>query len=491
MKLSWPFLAAAVGFGGVDAAPANAAINIRAVLSASSWSSGTVIAYPGSQRFLNSTSRWTVFDPPTYTAVITPGTEADIVQAVRIAKANKVPFLATGGRHGFGTALGKLDDGIAIDLSSFDSVRVDATARTLTVGGGTRFESIYDPVYAAGFEMPIGSCSCPGVVGVTLGGGIGRYQSLHGLLIDSLVSVRLITANGGALTVSATSNSDLFWGLRGAGANLGIIASATYKLSPRTGSGSALSMDFVFPAEKSEAYFNALQGFQHKTPRGLSSINLIVYDEATSGAQILSAWVYAGAEAEGRRIMKPILDLNPPFVNATMIPWNRLVYDIGFGLNSAFCQGNAIRSIYGISMKTLAASTYQAAFEEMSAFYEQVPAARGSAIEIELLGSTTAIRDDQTAYPWRDAIAYAMVQMTWTDASMAETSNKIGRKLRDSLARSSGYSGLATYVNYAHGDESVSAIYGSRKLARLAALKNKWDPDNAFGYHNALPKSYP
>lgn len=57
---------------------------------------------------------------------------------------------------------------------------------------------------------------------MTLGAGIGRYQGVFGLLIDSLVSVRLVTADGRLITVSATSNPDLFWAIRGAGSNFGI-----------------------------------------------------------------------------------------------------------------------------------------------------------------------------------------------------------------------------------------------------------------------------
>lgn len=125
--------------------------------------------------------------------------------------------------------------------------------------------------------------------------------------------------------------------------------------------------------------------------------------------QILTNWVYAGPEAEGRRILEPLFALNPPFINATMIPWNRLVYTAGFELNTAFCTGPAVRSIFTTSMRNLSASTYQAAFEKLSAFWEDAPAARGSSIELEFLGrpAVGTIQDTDTAYPWRDAVAYA------------------------------------------------------------------------------------
>lgn len=80
-----------------------------------------------------------------------------------------------------------------------------------------------------------------------------------------------------------------------------------------------------------------------------------------------------------------------------------------------------------------------------------------------------------------------MFQMSWSDESVAESSNALARELRQEFAQSSGYSGLAAYVSYAHGDETLEEIYGRDKLKRLTALKRKWDPRNVFGYNNALP----
>lgn len=127
----------------------------------------------------------------------------------------------------------------------------------------------------------MGSCSCPGVVGATLGGGVGRYQSLHGLIIDALVSVRLITASGEIVIASETSNPELFWGIRGAGANFGIVTSATYKLSTLTNNGLALTVDFVFPMGMTYDFFRVLEKLGTDSTPGLSAITLFVYDEDT------------------------------------------------------------------------------------------------------------------------------------------------------------------------------------------------------------------
>lgn len=110
------------------------------------------------------------------------------------------------------------------------------------------------------------------MVGATLGGGVGRYQGLHGLILDALESVELVTSTGDLITVSSTQNADLFWGLRGAGFNYGIVTSATYKVYDLTNNGNVLNADFMFPASLNETYFNILAKYT-ELPVGLSFLD--------------------------------------------------------------------------------------------------------------------------------------------------------------------------------------------------------------------------
>ena len=76
----------------------------------------------------------------------------------------------------------------------------------------------------------VGADSCVGVLGATLGGGVGPYGGLHGLQIDALCSVRMVMGTGSLIHVSVTSHPDLWWGMRGAGFNFCIVTSATYQV---------------------------------------------------------------------------------------------------------------------------------------------------------------------------------------------------------------------------------------------------------------------
>jgi len=141
------------------------------------------------------------------------------------------------------------------------------------------------------FTKEVGTCTCPSFIGVTIGGGIGRWKGIYGLMIDVLESVRFVATNGSVLTVNENSNPELFWGIRGAGANFGIITEATYKLSKiskdTNGGGQGLTVDFIFPAEKSRAYFQAFEDFG-TLPSNLAVITLVLYND-TAGEVCIPA----------------------------------------------------------------------------------------------------------------------------------------------------------------------------------------------------------
>jgi FAD/FMN-containing dehydrogenase len=117
------------------------------------------------------------------------------------------------------------------------------------------------------------------MVGATLGAGVGRYQGLHGLVIDALISVRLATATGDVIEVSKTKNADLFWAIRGAGANFGVVTSATYKLTPLVNKGQVTNVDFIIPPNLTKQYFDALAKFENKLPPQLATISLLHYND--------------------------------------------------------------------------------------------------------------------------------------------------------------------------------------------------------------------
>ena len=105
----------------------------------------------------------------------------------------------------------------------------------------------------------VGSGPCVGVVGATLGAGLGRLQGLYGFMSDSLLSVRIMLPNMTVVEASEQANSDLFWGIRGAGFNFGFILNATYRVYDEAPHGQNFNADFQFALNSTPAFYTALR----------------------------------------------------------------------------------------------------------------------------------------------------------------------------------------------------------------------------------------
>lgn len=97
------------------------------------------------------------------------------------------------------------------------------------------------------------------MVGATIGAGVGPNQGQYGLIIDALVSVRLVTADGQLIEVSKYSHPDLFWAIRGAGSNFGIITYATYRVHDALNDGQVVNADFTFRGSANESLWNLIK----------------------------------------------------------------------------------------------------------------------------------------------------------------------------------------------------------------------------------------
>lgn len=198
---------------------------------------------------------------------------------VKIASTNKIPFFTTGGGHGIADY--HAFDGLSIDLSHFSSIHLDGSTGFLTIGGSTKIRQLIKPLYQAGRELPLGSCACVGIVGATLGGGIGSLHGHRGLMLDALESVRIVTANGMLLQASETEHADLFWALRGAGSNFGIVTSATYKVPEASNKGMYMNADFVYPASANQSFWKVMQDFDSILPARLAITAVAFYNRVT------------------------------------------------------------------------------------------------------------------------------------------------------------------------------------------------------------------
>src|SRR4029450_988731 len=156
---------------------------------------------------------------------------ADVISSVNFGRENDLLVAIRSGGHNAG-GLGICDDGLVIDLNPINYTRVDPVACTVTVGGGSTWGDVDHATHVFGMATPSGIVSTTGVGGLTLGGGVGHLTRKCGLSIDNLASADVVLANGTFVKANADENSDLFWALRGAGGNFGVVTAFTFKLHP-------------------------------------------------------------------------------------------------------------------------------------------------------------------------------------------------------------------------------------------------------------------
>jgi FAD/FMN-containing dehydrogenase len=172
----------------------------------------------------------------------------DVVTAIRFAREKDLVVAVRGGGHsvaGFSTC----DGGMVIDLSLMRGLTVDPERRIARAEGGAHLSQLDKGAQEFGLVCPVGVVGHTGVAGLTLGGGMGRLQRKFGLTVDNLLKVDLVTADGEKVQASETENADLFWGLRGAGANFGVATSFELSLHPMD--GTVFQGGVAFPIDRS------------------------------------------------------------------------------------------------------------------------------------------------------------------------------------------------------------------------------------------------
>lgn len=159
--------------------------------------------------------------------VMVPREAADVQEAVRSAASAGTTVAVHSSGHG---AYLPVTGGVLLNMRAMDSVHIDPEARTATAGGGARWRDVAAAAAPHGLGAPSGSTSDVAVVGYLLGGGLPVLGRAVGFAADRLRSVDLVTADGELRTVTAASDPDLFWALRGGGHGLGVVTAMTFGL---------------------------------------------------------------------------------------------------------------------------------------------------------------------------------------------------------------------------------------------------------------------
>ena len=402
------------------------------------------------------------------------GDVADVIAAVNFGRENNLVVSIRGGGHNF-PGLSVCDDGLVIDLSRMNYVRVDPKKRTVLAGGGAVLGDVDHAAHAFGLAVPAGILSTTGVGGLTLGGGIGHLTRQCGLTIDNLMSVDVVLADGRFVTANAKDNPDLFWAVRGGGGNFGVVTSFLFKAHP-------IHTDYagpmLWPMEDAADILHWYRGFITKAPNVLNGFFAFLTvppgppfpDHLHNKKMCGIVWCYAGPLKNAERVFNPIrkfkkpaLDLVGPIPHPALQSMFDALYPPGL---QWYLKADFVRELKD---EAIALHVKHGAL---------LPTMHSTMHLYPINGKASTVKNTATPWSYRDAVWAAVMAGVDPDPANNE---KISKWAKDYWTATHPYSAGGAYVNFLmdEGEDRIRATYGNN-YDRLARIKKRYDPTNFF-----------
>ena len=409
--------------------------------------------------------------------IVRPTSTDDVAAAVRFARERDLVVAVRGGGHSI-PGLSTCDDGMVIDLCRMRGAHVDPAARTARVGGGALLGELDEAAQRHGLVCPVGVVSHTGVGGLTLGGGMGRLQRRFGLTIDNLVAVELVTADGALVRASQREQPELFWGMRGAGLNFGIVTAFEFGLHPLDGPVThGVVTHPVGGAQALAERYRELVEMGPDTVWASFGVELALpaeryAPEVAGGPMAYVAVLHCGPAADAERDLAPLRNLGgaasdtierKPYLATQRLNDEATAWGHRFSMRSAF-------------LRSMPDDVVGAWVERVG----QLPAgAEGGYSVWSCGGAIAAVPGDDTAFTGREGLYWAAAEVQWDDPELDDACRAWGRA---AVTEALPYRVPGRYVNDVAevADGLARSIYGEGKYERLVALKREWDPDNVF-----------
>ncbi len=256
--------------------------------------------------------------------VALPETDHDVVAVVDHARLTGLKVAVQGTGHG-AAPRGALDGTVLLNTARMRGVEIDPVARTARVAAGTLWIDVVRKAAEHGLTALHGSAQDVGVVGYSLGGGIGWLARKHGLSSSSVLAAEVVTADGELVRADAEENSDLFWALRGGGGSFGVVTAIEIALFPVT---EVFAGWLIWPIERASEVLGAWADWTRDAPEEVTSVGRLLQippipemPEALRGRQVVVVEAaHLGDEASGRELLRPLTGLAPEVDTFAVVP---------------------------------------------------------------------------------------------------------------------------------------------------------------------------
>jgi len=422
----------------------------------------------------------------------------DVINAVKYARKNGLPFRSRCGRHNYQGYSSLVKGGIIIDVSDMESITLDRDNNTATIESGFSMLDLSEKLAESGITFPLATGATVGISGLTLGGGFGVTSRKFGLTCDNLLNAEMVTAQGELINANENENADLFWALRGGGGgNFGIVTSLTFKTHPVALVG---IFNVTWTWDQLEHVVDLWQRWSFESDDNLTTLLSIHVDRTITllGQYTCDATNNPQDFAQLPQLLAPLLQQTlPSSVSISAAPFE-VAARMFFGVDPANPQWAVKRHGDQQIFKSTSAIAYDYfnadALKLLREHLEAVPplsAPPSQPSMVQLLGGggfPSRIAPDATAVVHREAKIVVQYDGYWTAPQDGPpTVAWVTNFRRAMLPYAHG-----AYVNYADADleNPLQDYYGSN-LPRLVAVKRKYDPENIFNYPQSIPTQLP
>lgn len=400
--------------------------------------------------------------------IVQPTDVSDIQKAVSFARQHNLLLAVKCGGHSF-SGQSTCERGMQIDLKDFRGATADPVARRVSVKGGSLLGLVDRESMAQGLVTPLGTVSHTGVGGLTLGGGFGRVARRHGMAIDNLNAMDVVTADGQLRHASLSENPDLFWGLRGGSGNFGVVTNFQFKLHPMQ--RQVVAGKLIFPVEKARDLLTVYADYAPSAPDELYFDPLIVLPPGgAKGAAQLDV-CYSGPAGKAEQALAPLRKIGTPISDTIKavdyVELQRSGDWADARMMGTYLKGGFIADMPGALITALVDGLKGDPRRTTAVFFQHCGGACGR------------VAENATAFAHRYAIANMMTMSGWRHG-VDEPADHIEATRRYWSTLEKFTRGF--YVNDMPREATASDINANYRgnYTKLVAVKTKYDPSNLF-----------
>jgi FAD/FMN-containing dehydrogenase len=431
---------------------------------------GPVLA-PGDEGWDAARAAWNLAVDQRPAAVAVPSRADDIAAAVAFARDSGLGVRAQATGHG---AAGPLEGALLLDTSGLRGVEVDAERRIGRVQAGARWADVLPAAAEHGLTGLHGSSRHAGVVGYSLGGGLGPLGRRHGFAANSVTAVELVTADGRSLRASADQEPDLFWALRGGGGSFGVVTALEFRLQPIA---SAYAGNLFWPLEHARDALTAYARWAATAPDDVTaSLRLMrlppipqVPEPLRGGAFVNVVATVLGDAERGAELLAPLRDVAPAFLDTFEVVPAAALGDIA---------GDPEDPVPAIGTHQLVGTLDAGAVETLVALAG--PGADTPLLQVELrqLGGALGVSSPEHGALDRVDADFALyaVGLPMAEGHVEAIAAALAG-LREALAP---WATGRRLFNFVDGEVDSRELYDQATHARLQEIRRRYDPDGVM-----------